>query len=149
MDDIVVVEDLVDDRCMRRLHLMLNVDPTPVLTEIKTIFGGNEKFAVEEEAGAWHVRVEYPYGGPLDIECEGWPKAKRFVLWSLTGIKSVKLALFEAANKYEEVFKQRAQYAFMRKLPRGVENGIEVGDLMLFEAEWMVRNCVAVGWLYK
>ena len=52
--------------------------------------------------------------------------------------------MYEAANKYEDVFGERSQYAFVHKMPRGVENGAEVGDLMLFEAEWMVRKCVAV-----
>jgi hypothetical protein len=92
---------------------------------------------------------EQPYCGPADIKCEGWPKAKRFVLWNLTTVDSVTMALFEAARRYEEVFGVRAEFAFIRKLPRGVDNGAQVGDLMLFEAEWMAAKCVAVGWCYQ
>jgi hypothetical protein len=40
-------------------------------------------------------------------------------------------------------------FAFVSKMPRGVENGVEVDGVMLFEAEWMPPKMVMVGWLYK
>ena len=41
--------------------------------------------------------------------------------------------------------KQAAELAFVRKLPSGVESGVEVCGCRLFEAEWMIPGCVAVG----
>lgn len=40
---------------------------------------------------------------------------------------------------------KEAVNAFVRKLPNGVENGIEVDGVHLFEAEWMCTDAVAVG----
>ncbi len=34
--------------------------------------------------------------------------------------------------------------AYVRVLPKGAVNGIEVHGVMLFAADWMARNCVAV-----
>jgi len=61
----------------------------------------------------------------------------------------VAAAACDAAGCYENIFGQRPEYAFMRTLPKGKEPGVEVGDLILFDADWMARRCVAVGWLYK
>jgi len=41
--------------------------------------------------------------------------------------------------------RQRAGFAFARKLPRDVESGCEVDGVMLFEAEWALQGCVMVG----
>lgn len=37
------------------------------------------------------------------------------------------------------------ELAFVSKLPKGVESGVEVSGCYLFEAEWMMAGCVAVG----
>lgn len=41
--------------------------------------------------------------------------------------------------------RQKAELAFVRKLPAGIENGVEVCGCHLFEAEWMIPGCIAVG----
>ncbi len=41
--------------------------------------------------------------------------------------------------------KRSADNAFVQKLPSGVESGVEVHGVHLFEAEWMCANAVAVG----
>jgi hypothetical protein len=95
------------------------------------------------------TEIDPTYCGPIDVHCEGWPKPKRFVIWNIAIVGSVKAALDEAAKRYEEIFGVRPQYAFIRKLPRGIESGVEVGNLLLFEAEWMVGKCIVVGWHYQ
>lgn len=35
--------------------------------------------------------------------------------------------------------------AFVRTMPKGAVNGVEVDRVQLFEAEWMLHGCVAVG----
>ena len=35
--------------------------------------------------------------------------------------------------------------AFVKVLPKGVESGVEVNGIHLFQAEWMMRDAVAVG----
>jgi hypothetical protein len=78
-------------------------------------------------------------------------KFRRLVVWSLEGKGAdeqrltVRGALAGAAAEFERVFSGRAQFGFIKKLPRGAEHGMDVGDLTLFEAEWMMERAVAVG----
>jgi len=87
--------------------------------------------------------------GAVEVTFEGNPVPKIFVMWSLAGCESIRIAMRDAAKKYQDIYGVRPEYAFVSKLPNGVENGVEVDDLMLFEANWMVSKCVAVGYLYK
>lgn len=141
-NETVVLKDRVTEDGFRVVHLMSNSE---IAAHSERYGDGN----VAYEMGVWHFRSSAPLQGPLEINCEGWPKPKRFVVWNMALAGSVKIALFEANRKYEDLFSERAEYAFIRKLPRGVENGVGVGNLMLFEAEWMVRKCVAVGFNYQ
>lgn len=144
MDDVIVLENVLDDDGFRIVHLMANkamdVDYLQPYDAPDTT-----KFEVTKEAGVYHLRAKWMICGPVVIHAEGWPMPKKFMVWHLSLADTVKMALYEANRKYEDVFLERAEYAFIRKLPRGVENGVEVGNLVLFEAEWMVRKCVAVG----
>lgn len=148
--DVIVVEDRVDMQCVRHVHLMSN---TMIADEALWIYGvpqGDDMefkhWKVMLEAGVWNYRAMYPYRGMIDIPAackEG--KFRRLVVWSLIGSPSVRVALQEAAREFERLFGGRAKFAFIKKLPRGVENGMDIGDLSLFEAEWMLASCVAVG----
>ena len=144
MDDVIELENGINRDGYRVLRLMANVEfdeatlrkyGVPVGTPVET----------KREAGAFYLTATWAVCGVVDIRCEGWGEAKRFVMWHLSLCESVKRALYEANQCYEDLFDARPGYAFIRKLPKGVENGVEVGNLMLFEAEWMVGKCVAVG----
>ncbi len=149
MDNVIELENNVTADGFRVVHLMSNVviDSGALQTGFDAPAGVN--FEARKEAGVYHLRATWPICGPIYINGEGWPMPRKFVMWHLSLVDSVKLALYEANKKYEDMFLERAEYAFIRKLPRGVENGVEVGNLMLFKAEWMVRQCVAVGFLYQ
>lgn len=148
MDEIIELENIVSDDGMRKLHLMSNLELT-VDALRKYNMPVNAKIEIKKEAGISHLNASWPISGPLVINGEGWPMPKVYVVWNLALCESVKMAMYEAMKEYEDIFSEMPQYAFVRKLPRGVENGVEVGNLMLFEADWMVRKCVAVGWLYR
>jgi uncharacterized protein (DUF924 family) len=55
----------------------------------------------------------------------------------------------ELARWYFEQVKRMPRFVFMRRLPRGVENGTPIAfrgdEMMLFEAEWALDDCVMVG----
>ena len=87
----------------------------------------------------------WPVREAVDFHCEGWPKYRRLVVWNLGKYLAETVALHDAANEFERLFGGRASFAFMKKLPKQVENGVEVGDLSLFQSEWMIERCVAVG----
>ena len=139
--DMIVIDDYVDIRCIRHVHVMSNREfagaqvPFPL-----------ERGAVTREGGVWHYRAEYPYRGALNVACvDGGRNFRRLVVWSLDGYGSVQAALDDAMVEFSRLFQGVPGYAFMRRLPRNVENGHEAGLMMLFEAEWMLQLSIAVG----
>jgi len=142
MDAVIEVVNYVDGQCIRHLHLMSNLEFEPACMSQYAAING----LMTREAGVWHLRAMHPYRGAIDVPAacvEG--KARRLVVWSLAGCASVTRALYDAVHEYERLFGGRAQYAFMKKLPKAAEHGMAVGDLILLEADWMLERCVAVG----
>ena len=145
MDEVIVVENVIGMDGMRRLHVMGNAPP-PAPPQISPKHGEYlERGEISVEAGVYHLRVCEPVRGVVDFHCEGWPKFRRLVVWSLEGCPSVTSALQEAGREFERCFGGRPQFAFVRKLPEAAEYGKVVGDLILLEADWMLVRCVAVG----
>ena len=144
MEEVIVLENYVDDQCVRHVHLMSNTPFVPAehFPQIEEHDLGEGSMTYE--LGVYHFRAKYPYHGFLEIKSDYWPKSKTMVVWSLKGCITVKVSLFDAAEEYEQLFRRRPLYAFMQKLPKGVENGVNVGDLILFQCEWMLNRCVAV-----
>ena len=93
----------------------------------------------------FYGEATWPVREAVDFHCEGWPKFRRLVVWNLEKCISVTAALHDAADEFERLFGGRASFAFMKKLPKQVENGVEVGDLSLFQSEWMIEHCIALG----
>jgi hypothetical protein len=141
MNEQIVVEDRIDPNGIRHLHVMSNA---PISTPPPQEMGRGE---ISVEAGVYHLRVFMPVRGVMDFHCDGWPKFRRLVVWSLEGCPSVTSALQEAAREFGRCFGSRPQFAFVRKLPGAAVNGQDVGDLILLEADWMLERCVAVGGL--
>jgi hypothetical protein len=147
MDEIIELENTVSGDGLCVLHLMSNFElaaDAPALRKYNAPVDAT--IEIKNESGAYHLRATWPMRGALKVVAEGWPVPKVFVVWNLNGCGTVTRAMIDAANYYQDIFGERPGFAFIRKLPRGVENGVEVDDLMLFEADWMVRRCVAVGW---
>ncbi len=145
-NDVIVVENYVDSQCMRHVHLISNAEYG---LDVLTCYGAKTGLA-SKECGAWHYRATYAYRGPLDIACVGNEKKfRRFVVWNLEGCASVKAAISDACMEFCKLFGGKPQYAFMAKLPKGAVSGqhlaLGVCELDLFEAEWMLEKCVAVG----
>lgn len=142
MNDHVILEDVILPNGTRRLHVMSNTDPHD---GIHNMFGemAGEQATVTQEMGVWHIRAEYRYQGVLDVHAEGWPKFRRLVVWPIT--ETMRFAIYDAAKEFMRLFGRWPGFAFTKKLPRGIENGIEVGTVSLFEAEWALGNSVMVG----
>lgn len=87
--------------------------------------------------------------GAVEVKCEGWVVPKIFVARVLRSGDRVSEKIKDAALEYLQLFRDMPGFAFVSKMPRGVGNGVEVDDVMLFEAEWMPPKLVMVGWLYK
>jgi hypothetical protein len=95
----------------------------------------------------FYGEATFPVRGALELHCEGWRKARRLAVWRLItgeGYRVSEVVEF-LADWYFVQTHRRAGYAFMRHLPAGVENGLDVGDVTLLEAQWALDKCVLVG----
>ncbi len=104
----------------------------------------------DEVLGLQYGEAEWaPKGEVVDFQPVGWPRARRFVVWGLEPGEKVSEVIILAAKEFLRLFGGKPQFAFMRKLPKGVENATGIMfmgmEILLFEAEWMPKRCVAVG----
>lgn len=137
---IVIVEDYVDRRCIRHVHIKCD---RKFIVNPRTFPAG--KGEMTEQDATWHFHAEYPYRGYLDIAYAGSEKKFRTaVVWNLEGYTSLKLAFLDARDEYKRLFGRCPQYGFMREMPVKLENGIELGGMIILEAPWMLEKSVAV-----
>lgn len=87
------------------------------------------------------------HDGAVEVKCEGWIVPKIFVARVLVAGDRVSEKIKDAAEEYLQLFHDFPRYAYVSRLPSGIENGIEVNGAMLFQAEWMPPRMVAVGWV--
>jgi hypothetical protein len=139
MDDVIVIRNVIEEDGWRVLQVMSN-------SPINAAFPADAVLDKTVDNGVHHLSVREPVRGAVDIYFEGLPiQYRQMVVWNFSGCKSVRDAIGQAATEFERQFGTKAIYGFMKKLPRGVDNGQEVESLELFEAEWMLNMCVAVG----
>jgi len=81
----------------------------------------------------------------VDIQLPGWVKARRLVVWKLTPSERVSQAMEEARLYYFQLFMRHPRFAFIRRLPRALDEEWEQNGLMLMECEWALMNCLMVG----
>lgn len=93
----------------------------------------------------FYGEANWPVREAVDFQCEGWPKFRRLVVWKLMQGERISTALPCAAWNYFELFCRWPGFAFIRTKPAEVENGIEVENVMLMEANWALPGCLMVG----
>jgi hypothetical protein len=114
--------------------------------EIKMQLPPDAKVERTVEAGVYHLRAEWMYWGMLDIKPRYWPKPRRLLVWSLRKGERLGDAIQGAVEIWTKAVGWEPMFAWMRALPKGVKWCEEVHGCFLLEAEWIPRNCVAVGW---
>jgi len=114
--------------CSMRDHAKVNCYPTSALS----LFYGE---------------VTYPMRGFVDLTFEGAKKFRRLAVWRLMKEDgySVRQVIEILADWFFIQTHRRPQFAFMKSMPMGVDNGFEIVDVMLFEAEWAFDKCVLIG----
>jgi len=141
---IEVVEDVVSLlSCRRVVHLMSDEE---MRLDDLAVFGAPEQGVeaqVKQELGVFHLRGEWAFRGAVEVRGECWPRARRMVVWPIGGRVSAEMQA--AAMEYLRVFRRWPGYAFIRQLPRGAEEGVEVDGVMLLSAEWAPPGCLVVG----
>jgi hypothetical protein len=98
----------------------------------------------DELLGLHYLEATWPCRETISICCEGWTCAREMVLWKLAPGERVSEVLVSMMAVFGERFTYFPDYAFMRKLPRTIENGFEMSDVMFLEAEWVPPGCIAV-----
>lgn len=93
----------------------------------------------------FYGEASWPVREAVDIQCGGWPKFRRVVAWKLLPGERVSEGMRCAAYRYAELFMRWPRFAFIRTKPAEVENGIEIDDVMLMEANWALPGCLMVG----
>lgn len=134
----IIVEDVVTEDCVRRLHVMSDKPMQMDLPEDATV----EQWV---DIGVYHLRAVWPFSGMLDIHSEGWPKPRRLYVQRLLGGQRVSDAVRVAAEAFERATGFAPKYAFVREFPQAAEWGQDVYGCIFLAAEWIPRNCVAVG----
>jgi len=139
MDEaIIIVNDVVLEDCVRRLHVMSN-------SPIEMALPAGAKAERTQEAGIYHLRAEWMFWGMLDIQPREWLKPRRLLVWSLRPGERVSEAIQSAVEMWTRAVGWGPQFAWVRSLPVGAEWCQDVCGCILLEAEWIMMNCVAVG----
>lgn len=146
MAGVIVIEDRLDEQCMRHVHLMGN---EPIDEAGLHPFGIPSTTAIIERgetAGSHFVKVELPFRGiwNVDAACrEG--KFRRLVLWHLDGFVSIRDAITRAEYEFAHLFGFAPGYVFIKQLPRGAFHCQDVDGMLLLEVDWMLERSIAVG----
>lgn len=143
--EVIVVVDRLDGQCVRHVHLMSNEEIGHEVLHAYGIVQTTATIEVGKEIGAYFVKASGPCKLVWNVNAAADGKFRRLVAWSLVGCDSVREAMRGAARDFERIFGFAPKYVFMRKLPRGTENCMDVDGMILLEAEWMLETCVAVG----
>lgn len=139
-----VLEDLITLDGARRLKVVSDRRLTDLSVPDYAKDCKNVRTWQDADLGLHYLEMTYPYRGPAEVLLECWPKKRRMVIWALLG-QRVSRAMQEAAIMYASTFARWPGYAFIRKLPRKVENGVEVDGVMLLQTEWALPGVLMVG----
>lgn len=99
----------------------------------------------DEALGLHYLEVTWPCMDVVHVQLEGMPKCRKMLVWKFLPGERVSQVIRYVADWYFAQTHHRPQYAFVRSLPAGVENGQEVDGVMLMEAEWALPGCVFIG----
>jgi hypothetical protein len=144
----MTVNDLLHDG-WRRLKIVGDaaVDATPYLRLVPSVA---QEHAVMNEGhddllDLFWLEILYPVYGAYEVMVQSARKFRRLMfvhhVYGRRVSECIELARVEffAGTRFAPV------YAFVQKLPRGAEDGMDVRGCILLAAEWMPANCVATG----
>lgn len=74
-------------------------------------------------------------------------RLRNLVVWKFVAEEEYRLSeiIVFLADWYFVRAHHRPQFAFIRKLPNGIESCTEVEEVMLVQADWALNGCVMVG----
>jgi len=144
-----VIEVLFNDVTLEGMRHVKVVSDEPLegltLSPLVDILAGAHRHTwMDELLGLHYLEATWPCREAVSIRCEGWPCARDTVLWKLLPGERVSEAFRDAFQIYLERFKRFPDYAFLRRMPKEIENGFEMSDVIFLEAAWMPAGCIAI-----
>lgn len=93
----------------------------------------------------FYGEVDYPAREAVDFQCQGWPKFRRLIVWKLMPTDRVSACMEDARVYYFQIFMRHPRFAFIKQMPKMIEEEYESNGLMLIKAEWALPGCLMVG----
>ena len=150
VDEGKVIEDSINDDGVRTLHIM-SLGPLDEHWILHAPFiKDGEVQLYTDELKMHHLSVTWAVREPIRGFLRGaeqieWP----MMLWALRKGDHMEAQIKKAAEAHFEAFACWPDYAWARRLPRGIENGVIVNlefcEVIVLEADWVPRRCLCVG----
>lgn len=102
-------------------------------------------FGRDELLDLFSMELTWPIFGPWEVAYDGPRKFRRLMMANYAYAGKVSDVIERARVEYFALTHFAPGYAFVRELPKGAEDGMDVHGLLMFQAEWMPGRCVAVG----
>lgn len=138
---IEVVKSEISQSGMRTVRVVSDLSPIPFPVQE----GACVKTWDDELLGLHYVEMTFPSQGFVDVHLEGQPKFRRLLVWMMLPGERVSKVIEFAADWYFQQTHRKPNYCFMKRLPAGASNGIEIENCMVMEAEWALDGCLMIG----
>src|SRR5690349_18347446 len=103
------------------------------------------EFLGRTQLGCLYFSITSFVQGVMEVHLDGFLSFRRLLRWLLLPGDRVSKMIEFAADWYVVQTHRRPQYCFIKHLPSGASNGIEIEDCMVMEAEWALDGCLMIG----
>jgi hypothetical protein len=128
MMEIIEVENYIDEKWTRRLHLMSNDEIKVDELEPPYIFPDDDaQVELTREAGVYHLRAVWQARDAFAGTLRGDDRQERaLVLWALKDGDRISTSVQAATVEFRRAFARNPHYAAVRRMPRGVDDLCEI-----------------------
>ena len=147
MEQIVLNQLMNDGMCQVKLLSDTPVRPARMLRFVPTPALDFAEVNCYDTAALclFYGEVKYPVREVVEMRCEGWILPRQMVVWKLMPGERMSEELKLACAYYFQHFFRYPTFAFVRNLPRDIGSEVEVGRVLLLQAEWAIPGCLMVG----
>ena len=144
MGDVTVLEDSVDAAWQRRVRWMA-VTQAAFEDGPRQIPAQASVKIYQDNIRLWHLDASWPARELLRIPLPSLGAAEWTVMAWHIGTAKVGRAMLEAGEAWALLYGIDPPYAFIRNIPQGAEQFVELGGICLLSAEWVPEGFLAVG----
>lgn len=145
-----IIEDVVMPDGMKQIKILHSPDVdvrliglVPLYLLRKALHVVEVEWSLDLKARTVETVVRFPVCGPVDMFSSDGKSTRCFVVHRRYG-KKISDCLRLAVDGWTRGTRQAPQHGYVLQLPAGVEAGVMVHGVDVYEAEWMLKDCVAV-----